>query len=76
MIIVVSLGILAGTVTLVLASVVLRAGRGRPDSRLFAAMATLAGAVVIAMAVDKASMESVLPLLGTGRFGVLVESHE
>ena len=49
MIIVASLGILAGTVTLVVASVVLRAGRGRPDNRLFAILACLAGMSALAL---------------------------
>ncbi len=43
MIIVATLGILAGTGTLVLASIVLRAGRGRPDNRLYAALGVLGG---------------------------------
>ncbi len=43
----VALGVLAGTVLLVLATVVHRAGRSRPDNRLFAAVAVLAGVHVM-----------------------------
>jgi len=52
MIIVAALGILAGTGTLVLASIVLRAGRDRPDNRLYAVLGALAGLVTLFAAGD------------------------
>jgi PAS domain S-box-containing protein len=52
MIIVAAFGILAGTGTLVLASIVLRAGRGRPDNRLYAVLGALAGLVTLLAAGD------------------------
>ena len=73
MIIVAALGILAGAMTLVLASVVLRAGQGRPDNRLFAAMASLAGVVALGMAVDKVDAAPLLPR-GLGTLALVVEA--
>lgn len=73
MIIVAALGILAGAMTLVLASVVLRAGKGRPDNRLFAAMASLAGVVVLGMAVDKVEAAPVV-FRGLGTLQLVVEA--
>ncbi len=74
MIIIVSVGILAGMVTLVMASIVLRAGRDRPDNRLFAAMACLAGFVALAMAVDKASTPSLFSITGLGEIELGLEA--
>lgn len=74
MIIVAALGILAGTVTLVMASVVLRAGRERPDNRLFAAMATLAGAHVLVMSIAKARGTATLDGDESGSLALFVEA--
>lgn len=74
MIITASVGILAGMATLVLASIVLRAGKDRPDNRLFAAMACLAGVVALATAVAQAASASLFSLTGFGALELVLES--
>ena len=43
----IAIGVLAGTLLLVLATVVHRAGRARPDNQMFAATAVLVGVHVV-----------------------------
>ena len=70
---VVVLGVLAGAVTLVLGSVVLRAGKDRLDSRLFAATAALTGTTALLSCLEGGGGPS-LQHLGTWSLGLGVEA--